>query len=199
AYGLCPGIFERLEAFGGLFGIQPDELVPVAAGLNHFTWLLKIRFKNGEDVYRILDERLASAPDFEPLCSGLYRDFGYYPSPGDTLAGEYISYAWDLIPDAKRGLNHIRTIEERGKQVLETALSIARGDPPPEHMARSPTSAGARVMSAIVRDRKHHEYAVNLPNDGLISQVSSDIVVEVPATVDGRGVHGSPVGTLPKG
>jgi alpha-galactosidase len=36
-------------------------------------------------------------------------------------------------------------------------------------------------------------------NDGLIDNLPSDMVVEVPATVDAKGVHGAKLGRLPTG
>ena len=38
---------------------------------------------------------------------------------------------------------------------------------------------------------------VNVPNDGLIDNLPDGCCVEVPATVDGDGVHPRPVGALP--
>ncbi len=71
AYGLCPGIYDRLDAFSELFGQPVENFEPFAAGLNHFTWLLDIRFKDGSNVYPALDEKLKQRPDFEPLCRTL--------------------------------------------------------------------------------------------------------------------------------
>ena len=116
AYGLCPGIYERLDSLAPLLGVLPTDLVPFAAGLNHFTWLLDLRFKNVTKVYPLLDEKLKTNPNFEPLSTELYRILAYYPSPGDTLTGEYIPYAWDLIPESKRGMNHIRTNRREGRK-----------------------------------------------------------------------------------
>lgn len=199
AYGLCPGIFERLESLGALLGVPMSDLVPFAAGLNHFTWLLNLRFKDGKDVYPILDQKLKSTPDFEPLSTELYRIFGFYPSPGDTLTGEYISYAWDEIPETKRGLNHIKSIEERGIKLNDIVDSLARGESPTASMSGAMTSAGVRIINAMVDGGSHREYSINIPNNGSIENIPSDIVVEIPAVVDITGIRGVSVGSLPQG
>jgi len=211
AYGLCPGIYDRLESFSELFAQPVENFEPFAAGLNHFTWLLDIRFKDGSNVYPALDEKLKQQPDFEPVCRELYNIFHYYPSPGDALAGEYVPFAWDKAHDSTRGMNHIKKIEDRGTKVSNDALAIARGELSPELLqqrqwiqTKSPVlnrsvGAGVRIIKAIVGNMRRYEYSVNLPNAGYVSNLSDDIVVEVPASVDRSGIHGVGVGSLPKG
>jgi alpha-galactosidase len=49
------------------------------------------------------------------------------------------------------------------------------------------------------RDLNQYELSANIPNDGCISNLPDDAIVEVPAVVNARGVHGVRVGPLPKG
>jgi alpha-galactosidase len=55
------------------------------------------------------------------------------------------------------------------------------------------------MIEGILTDAGYVEEAVNLPNKGLIANLPDWIVVEVPATVDGSGVRGVPLGELPHG
>jgi alpha-galactosidase len=55
------------------------------------------------------------------------------------------------------------------------------------------------IIEGIVTDAGYVEEAVNIPNKGLIPNLPDWIVVEVPATVDKTGIHGIPMGQLPKG
>ncbi len=54
-------------------------------------------------------------------------------------------------------------------------------------------------MEAITTDSGAVESAVNVPNNGLIADLPSWIAVEVPGTVDSKGVKGNSLGELPKG
>jgi len=198
-YGSCPGIYDRLEAFSGLFGVKTEEFEPFAAGLNHFTWLLDLRFKDGTDVYPRLDEKLRERPDFEPLCRELYYAFHYYPSPSDLYCSEYIGYGWEKIPEEKRGMNYIHRNEEREGKIQNVALSFAMGACSPEALPlKQEMSEAIRILNVMVQNKRHYEYAVNLPNKGYINNLPQDIVVEVPAVVDKGGIHGVGVGSLPK-
>ena len=46
------------------------------------------------------------------------------------------------------------------------------------------------LMEAIVEDRNMEEAAVNILNKGFIKQLPKDIVVEVPAMVNKKGING---------
>jgi alpha-galactosidase len=54
------------------------------------------------------------------------------------------------------------------------------------------------IMEAMLLGRERRELAVNLRNDGLIPNLPAEAVVEAPALVDATGVHGVPVGPLPR-
>jgi len=55
------------------------------------------------------------------------------------------------------------------------------------------------IIEGILTDSGYEEAAVNIPNGGLINNLHDWIVVEVPATVHKDGLHGVPLGDLPRG
>ena len=83
--------------------------------------------------------------------------------------------------------------------MTKTVLSLANGDAPPADMSKAMTSAGVRIIKSFLDSEAHREYSINIPNNGCISNISHDTVVEIPAVVDTTGVHGVSVGPLPKG
>ena len=52
-------------------------------------------------------------------------------------------------------------------------------------------------MEAIVEDRNMEEAAVNILNKGYIDQIPNDIVVEVPAMVNKKGIEGIKLDNYP--
>jgi len=97
--GLCHGVEIAQNFLGKVLGIDTEDIVATAAGINHFTWILDLRLKaTGEDLYPTLKEKLATCPpDFHPLSRKLFEVYGYFPSPGDRHIGEYIPYAWEFV------------------------------------------------------------------------------------------------------
>jgi len=55
------------------------------------------------------------------------------------------------------------------------------------------------IIEGILTDERYEEAAVNLPNRGLIPQLPDFIVVEVPAWVDGKGISGIRLDSIPQG
>ncbi|MBT5213657.1 MAG: hypothetical protein HOI06_07035 [Pelagibacteraceae bacterium] len=53
------------------------------------------------------------------------------------------------------------------------------------------------LMEAIVEDRNMEEAAVNILNKGYIDQIPNDIVVEVPAMVNKKGIEGIKLDNYP--
>ncbi len=198
AYGLCTGIYERIQSLASFLNYGPEEIDIVAAGLNHFTWILELRDREGKDLYPELDEKLRIDSEFEPLLRRLYYAFGLYPSPTDNHVGEYISFAWDLVPDEIKGMNWIRLIEAQGEAMRKYVYGLVDGSTSVgEFELRFDRGRAVKVIKAIVENKRYLEYAVNLPNQGIISGLPSDIVVEVPAIVDGSGIYPIHIGRLP--
>lgn len=209
AVGLCPGIYGRMEWLSRALKRQVEAL---AAGLNHFTWILSLWFKDsGEDAYPILMEKLkAKNPSDqgilaeEPLSKILCLTYGYYPSPSDGHVGEYIPYAWDIVAERERGENWLSAVEKWSENIRRIVEDIATGRLSIEQYRSAALISGERgqavnIIRAMISNRRYFEYAVNIPNKGIISNLPSDAVVEVPAVIDGSGIHPVHIGSLPIG
>lgn len=174
-----------------------------AAGLNHFTFILDLRdAQTGEDLYPLLRARLAKMPmDFELMSRRLMDVFGLFCAAGDVHAGEYIGFAAETM--ALTGYD-FHSYEKRGREQWERIRRIADSDTPDDLSAlkasiRSPSERAIPIICAMRHDLNQYETAVNIRNDGCIGNLPTDAIVEVPAIVNARGVHGVHVGNLPKG
>jgi alpha-galactosidase len=58
--------------------------------------------------------------------------------------------------------------------------------------------AAIPIMEAIVCDRETPLAAVNVPNNGLMPGLPDDLIVEVPATANGTGLHPKTMPALPE-
>jgi alpha-galactosidase len=189
-----------------------------AGGLNHFSVLLDVRYReSGEDAYP--DVRRQAAAYFESLppltqmlregfsgplpgaaADGLWLDrrlfqvileqFGYLPITEDSHFGEYIHWAYDVV-DHKGILDFYAWYKAwSSKRASASRLEAMLEE---EHWGTVP------IIEGVLTDSGHREMAVNLPNQGLIDNLPQDLVVEVPAVVDSQGVQGMKLGALPKG
>mgnify|MGYP005848477637 CR=1 FL=1 len=213
--GLCHGIGMAYDSVSTITGIPADDLRAVAAGLNHFVWLLDLRRKStGEDVYPILKAADQTYdPTYYPLTRKMLRLYGLYPHPSDDHIGEYLSFAAEYC--GLHGYDFARADEwrERGWQQL---LRIVRGEDPVPMPEEAGGSAEERmlegrprltksgefafdIIASIVANRQAFIEAVNIRNDGLIANLPDWAVVEVPAVAGADGLKGVQVGALPAG
>ena len=213
AVGLCHQIGEGHYIVAHLLGLVdfagpwPDNLhkqekakrllAIQAAGINHFTWILDVREKaTGRDLYPALREAARTAtPEFEPLSRYLLDLTGLMPAAGDQHAGELIKYAWefvglsgfdfDLMDQRRQDFN--RLLEKREHR--ESDLS--------QWVSGHSIERVVDFIAAIHGNQDSYELSANIINQGCISNLPSDAIVEVPVLVNGAGIHGLHVGELP--
>jgi len=217
--GLCHGVLHTRRAIAQDLGVPPDELHLVAAGVNHLSWVLDMRYR-GEDVYprfrhlvtqRLREpERWASRDPYgglQRVSATLMEVYGLYPSPGDRHVAEFFPYflrveGGQLAYGLQPGLDLTNDILAGKGSLWDHLRAEAEGTAPIDPSLLDEAREGERavsIMEAILRDRPQHELAVNVPNEGLIPNLPPEGIVEVPGVVSGYGVRGVAVGELPEG
>jgi alpha-galactosidase len=175
-----------------------------AAGLNHFTWMLDVHDKRtGEDLYPLFAERWAAMdPAFEPLTRRVYQIFEWFPIPGDEHLCEYLPwvsdpvtqpwekydlslYEWDVW-DKLRGQGH------------EDIARMGEGQMSIDGLRDADSEGALEIIENIAGAGTHYHLALNLPNQGYVSNLPEGAIVEVPGLVSGAGVQGIGVGPLPE-
>ena len=187
-----------------------DKIHSHIAGINHMAWLLEIR-ENGKDLYPELKaaakEKLAqwlAETDKEKKSGNMIRlammlHFGYYVTESSEHNAEYAPFwikskypelidRWN-IPLDEYPRRCINQINEWKKQYDEL-----KNDPNLGHTLSHEYGSG--IMEAIVTN-KPFQIGGNVLNRGLIPNLPSDAVVEVPCLVDSSGIQGTYVGNLP--
>ena len=195
--------------------VEREFMVPAGtidiqvAGVNHMGWLLDIKSAaTGEDLYprlrKILDETpTEKAPMGYRFCTEVYRRFGYFAMPGDQHVADY---AW-FIDDNSQALCNISPFPVdswfggRDKNAwgeiynkvndLEAAqlfIKQIRAGWMSTQLARYLISGGYKYFPSI-----------NVVNNGAISNLSDDLIVEVPAVIGPDLVKPLQMGDLPYG
>jgi alpha-galactosidase len=181
-----------------------ERLDIVAAGINHFTWMLAIRDrKTGEDLYPLFKKRyLEGFADFEPLTRELFRIFDICPVPGDCHMVEYLPYThtmsrntWDKYDIQMYPLD----VAERNRdEMWDEIEAMAKGEKPIDHLKAVHTERAELIIASVLRNTHSYELAVNLPNRGYIENLPQGAIVEVPADISASGVRGVGIGSIPE-
>ncbi len=176
----------------------------LAAGLNHFTWMLALNDKStGKDLYPLFAERWAALnPAFEPLTRRVFAVMGWFPIPGDEHLCEYLPWVSDPLTKPWEKFD-LSLYDWDSWEALRTDghAEIARMGAGQAEVAplRQAESEGAlEIIENIAGAGAHYHEAVNLPNQRYITNLPEGTIVEVPGMVNGAGIHGVGVGPLPE-
>ncbi|MHB9033627.1 MAG: family 4 glycosyl hydrolase [Anaerolineae bacterium] len=209
--GLCHGIGDGYHSISRLTGVPPNDIMGIAAGLNHFAWFQSIqRRSTGEDLYPLLRQSEPDYdPSYEPLTRRLFHMYGQYPHPSDNHIGEYLGYAWEFCGTKGydfEGAEMVRA--ERWRRVLAVSqgeMQVALPDHPshpadtPVMILRSSGEFAWQIIAAVLADQPRLIEAVNIRNNGSITGLPDWAVVEVPAYASANGLNGLQIGALPAG
>jgi alpha-galactosidase len=218
--GLCHEIANLQYFLPMILGIPYEDLNVRAAGLNHFSVLLTASYReNGQDAYPDILAKASrffedipsmgeaykfyketgrypmKAEDWNAMETAPWREmgvfrvilekFGLLPITSDSHFGEYIQWAHDAA-DHKGILDFYRFYNEHIAAV-EPSIELKLSE------------RIIPIIEGIQTDSGYEEPAVNIPNNGLLTDLPDWLVVEVPAKVDKDGVHGINMGRLPSG
>lgn len=173
-----------------------------AAGLNHFTWALNVIDRSdGQDLYPLLRQRNREVDSgFEPLTRAIFSLTDFFPVPGDCHMAEYLPYAHNL---------HRKTFEHWDIQMYDFSWSHrvreARRDLALEVFGTQnlalldqvDTERVELLAAALLGRRDHFDESLNLPNQGAVTGLSEDAIVETPAYVEAGRIRAIACGSLP--
>ncbi|MHA1729649.1 MAG: family 4 glycosyl hydrolase [Promethearchaeota archaeon] len=202
--GLCHEIGFAREHLPKMLNTPLSDLEIKAGGLNHFGVILEVNDrKSGEDLYpklrRVADDYLQKISQLGGLNLTRYilKTYNYLPYTQDSHYGEYLQWAWD-ISDMNEVNNfknvYFQFINSQGKRIRRL-IEKGKGS----RLVKPDNESAVPIIEAIITNEKLEELSVNLPNDGVITNLPEDLVVECPAIVDKKGLHAVKLGEYPKG
>lgn len=213
--GLCHGTMHTRSKLLQDLNIADSGIETIFAGINHLCWLLDIK-RGSEDLYPLLRSTVEkNAGDIHssinydegvhsPVSADLFKVFGLYPAPGDRHVAEFFgSYltrqeSGELDWGLQGGLNMTELyIGEKG-DLWDELRGQADGSIPVHKRDNQEAERLVSIAEALITGKNHVELAVNVPNNGAISNLPPEAVVEVPAVIGANGVTPLRVGALPK-
>ncbi len=183
----------------------------ICAGINHQTWYTQVIY-NGEDWTARLLEGFEKHPHFsktEKVRIDMLRRFGYFSTESNGHLSEYVPWYRKRPREIRKWIDmgswingetggylrvshEMRNGYETGfKKMMEApAWKIEDAKPSLEH--------GARIINALETGECYRGH-LNVVNEGCISNLPPDAIVEVPCYIDGNGINIPRVGDLPLG
>ena len=207
AVGLChsvqvcvKGLFETLDMMDQYIGHRSKIY-----GINHQSWLLDIRDKNGVDLYPEIKKRSLSgdyeeAKRWDMVRHEMMKRFGYYLTESSEHTSEYTPYfIKDKYPELIELFNvpideYMRRCEKQIEDWKEMKMDLVDSD---DITHEKSNEYAASIIKAITLDQDYIIHG-NVMNHGLIPNLPKTACVEVPCIVNAKGITPQAVDPLPE-
>ncbi len=185
------------------------EVDVVFAGLNHQTWCLKAVWR-GIDLTSRLPELMGAVEEYrktEKVRLDVLNRFGYYSTESNGHLSEYVPWYRKRTNEINKWIDlsswingetggYLRVCTE-GRNWFETDFPNWLKEQPPKICATDRSEEhGSYIIEALQTGRIYRGH-FNVVNEGRITNLPDDCVVEIPGYVDKNGINMPIVGELP--
>ncbi len=209
--GLCHGVQGGHALIARVLGYEQKDIDIICAGINHMTWYISVKHK-GEDLNGKLLAALEADPETarrEKVRIDMMRHFGYFSTESNGHLSEYVPWYRKHTENIHKYIDlgvwidgetggYLRVCTE-GRNWFETDFPNWLREPAFEYKPEKRSQEhGSHIIEALETGRVYRGH-FNVINNGCITNLPDDCVVEVPGYVDGNGISIPKVGDLPLG
>lgn len=209
-YGLCHGVQHGHQQIAQALGRDVKDVDIICAGLNHQTWYISVKV-DGEEKTQELYE-LMQKTEFaknENIRLDVMKRFGYYSTESNGHFSEYLMWYRKRPEEMEKWINYsnwsqgetagyLRVCKE-SRNWFETDFPNWLKEPANQFVPeKRSTEHGSYIIEGLETGRGYRGH-FNLMNNGTITNLPDECVVEVPCYVDGNGISVPRVGDLPLG
>ena len=209
--GLCHGIQKGHKQIANALGFEQKDVDIICAGINHQTWYISV----GKDGKSYLDDILPAYEKDEYLSKtekvriDVLKNFGYYSTESNGHLSEYLAWyrknpekTMDWIDLSNWNLGetggYLRVCRE-GRNWFEVDYPNWLKEPPKDYKPENRTWEHASYIIESLETGRVYRGHFNVMNEGCITNLPDECVVEVPGYIDYNGVNIPKVGELPLG
>ncbi len=200
--GLCHGVQHGGEQIAEILGAKEGELDFICSGINHQTWFVDVRL-NGRKIGK---DELVAAFEAHPVFSqqeklriDVLKRFGVYSTESNGHLSEYLPWyrkrpdeitKWIDMSDWIHGETggYLRySTENRNWFETEFPALLEEAGKPIDVKKRSNEHA-SHILEALETGRIYRGH-FNLKNNGVITNLPADAIIESPGFVDRFGIN----------
>lgn len=209
-YGLCHGVQHGHEQIAKALGRDKKDVDIICAGLNHQTWYISVKTDGVERTNELYD--LMTKADFaenENIRLDVMKNFGYYSTESNGHLSEYLMWYRKRPEEMQKWINfskwsqgetagYLRVCKE-SRNWFETDFPNWLKEPAQRFIPQNRSSEhGSYIIESLETGRVYRGH-FNVMNNGTITNLPEECVVEVPCYVDYNGISVPKVGDLPLG
>ncbi len=209
--GLCHGEIHGEDQIAQVLGVPRSELDIICAGINHQTWYISVKHNGKEQLDKILSgfEAHSRFSEEEKVRIDILKRFGYYSTESNGHLSEYVAWYRKRPEEIMKWINldswingetggYLRITREE-RNWFETDYPKILAEPPKKYDGSSRGREHCSYIIESLETGRRYRGHFNVMNDGCITNLPEESVVEVPCYVDGNGISVPRVGDLPLG
>jgi alpha-galactosidase len=209
--GLCHGVQGGHRQIANVLGIDKNDLDIICAGINHQTWYIKVSYKGQDQTSKLLTA-FENHPEYsqtEKVRIDMLRRFGYYSTESNGHLSEYVPWYRKRPEEIREWIDlgswingetggYLRVCTE-GRTWFKTDFPNWLKDPALEYKQENRSEEhGSYILEGLETGRVYRGH-FNMVNNGVISNLPDDAIIEAPGYVDRNGINMPLVGELPLG
>ena len=200
--GLCNAPIEFIMRASNIFECDRDDVLLKYYGLNHLSWVEKVWVKGKDrtdELWDNFDVNMKNIPD-------VAYDKSFLPTVKLLLNG-YLRYFYNTKELLKTEINDRNSVGTRGEQILKIEEELLNlysepdRDTPPEELSKRGGYMYSTVATELVRDiftDAGKVHIVNTVNNGALSNLPDDYLLEIPAKIGRNGADPVKIGEANK-
>lgn len=209
--GLCHGVQGGHALIAKALGYETRDIDIICAGINHMTWYVSVKHK-GEEMNGKLLEALMADPEIaqtEKVRIDMMKRFGYFSTESNGHLSEYVPWYRKRVGEIQRWIDlgvwingetggYLRVCTE-GRNWFETDFPNWMKEEPKKYTQENRSREhGSWIIESMETGRVYRGH-FNRINNGIITNLPADCVVEAPGFVDTFGINMPSIGDLPMG
>ena len=209
--GLCHGEIHGEMQIAEVLGIPREELDITCAGINHQTWYIAVKHHGEEMLPKLLPgfEAHEKFSEEEKVRIDILKRLGYYSTESNGHLSEYVAWYRKRPDEIKDWINldnwingetggYLRVTREERNWFDTDYPKILQEPPKKLDGSERGNEHCSYIMESLETGRKYRGH-FNMMNEGCITNLPYESVVEVPCYVDGNGISVPKIGDLPLG
>ena len=187
AMGLCNVAIGLQRRFAERFGVEPERVELEHVGLNHLSFERAVRVDGIDRLPEMIEQDAAGLAEMMGVTPGIIRALRAVPS-------YYLRYYYlydAVIEEQRDGHTRAADVREIERQLIEAYRDPNLTEKPALLASRGGAfySEAAAALIASLYDGRGDVHVVDIRNDGALSDLPADAVVEIPARIDRDGAH----------
>ncbi len=202
--GVCNVPINMTHHFAKLLNLQPKDIVPYFAGLNHLSYVLHVFYQKKDlikEIFQKMRHEQSSMNNIDPLVWDMtfVEELGVIPSPYHKYFYRYEEMYHKYKQQIESGETRAETVKKLESKLFEQYKDPQLKVKPKELESRGGalySDVACSIISSIVNDKRDYQVVIT-QNNGHITDLPDGCAIEITTRMTKHGPVAVHIGQLP--